>query len=434
MPIKTKAVIIGSGATGLFAARLLHNLTFVHDLSSCNVPDFHHLTHQASILNHNLPLLFKKRSGKTPSGQWFDSFLYHEAQKNSCLTAQDDSKNQVDWLLLSNQGAGGSWNSYDDNQRTISPYAWMEIPGFPISSYLNKRYASLSTEREKTDALSLRAYFEAYQASLPQKRLHLDHQVLTIDQHNDDWIVTVKHKNKIDIIQTTYLVLAIGQTQPKLLNIPGEQLPFVTHTSAHAIDIMRKLPKQSQILVVGTGLSASDVITQAWQQGHHVSHLVSTQLLEQQSQYTSLSSSRKLMHTGNLQLEYPHQYQVKTAMLYPDHFKHCYTQYKDYHLTELTTQKHSILQHITHSTVSVKIDHAALLLGYQPDYSALPYPLNLRTTQDYDHNTLEVTGYSNLFLAGSCTGDWFQRFFLGHAFYVAETIKAREKNRSVNTN
>ncbi|MBE8215593.1 MAG: NAD(P)-binding domain-containing protein [Endozoicomonadaceae bacterium] len=432
MATDTTAAIIGSGASGLFTAQLLNHLTFVHNLKQCLQPDFHHMLHLDTILNEHLPPIFDKRPGKTSTGQWFDSFLYHHAHKKTCLLPKKDHCRHIDWLLFSNQAAGGSWHTYDINQRTISPYHWMEIPGLPIKKNAIRRYTALTDDREKTDALSLRQYFTQYQAQLPPHRLHFNHEVIEIKHNPPYWMLTVKHHNKISMIRATYLILAIGQTEPTWLNIPGEDLSFVSHTNAQAIQSMKKLKPNSHILVIGTGLSAADTISAAQHYKHHISQIVSHQLLTQQSQYTRSSSSHRLMYIGNLPIEYPHQYHVKTMMLYPEKFKNHYTQYLDYQLVALDKQKIAYLIKENQAIKPIKVDHVAFHLGYQSQRSILPKSIMTDNLNTFDHQTLESTDYPNLFLAGSCTGGWFQRFFLGHAFYIAETIKKREymKNKA----
>ncbi|WP_066015144.1 hypothetical protein [Endozoicomonas atrinae] len=58
------------------------------------------------------------------------------------------------------------------------------------------------------------------------------------------------------------------------------------------------------------------------------------------------------------------------------------------------------------------------------------------TLLDFDAEELEPetmeTQISNLFLVGSCTGEKFQRFSLGHSVSAAETIKDRESRKSRN--
>lgn len=428
-----KTIIIGAGPVGLFTARLLEGLSFIHDLPHCVQSEFHTgIKDRQNISRQDLPVYFDDRRGKTAAGQWFDSFLYQtDNTPAKCLLPVGDKERKVDWLLLSEDPPGGGWTTYHQTQLTISPYNWTGLPDYPIEASSSiKHYRNITQQREKTDAQSLCTYFTDYADRLPKEKIRTGHKVIDARRKDQRWLLTISSPTDTYQVSCTYLVLATGKGKKKKLGIPGEQLPQVTHTTNAGRIAMAHLPALSHILIIGTGLSAADTITHAWSKNHTVTHIVPGKLLDQKEAYDSSSSSRILMGLRHTPQEYPEHCKLIRTMLNPANHKQ-YKQLVDYTLTVINDDGYCSLKNTkTGHITNEQFDLIAISAGSTPDFSFIQ-ELSDFTMKQLNHNTMEVIEHPNLFIAGTCSGDWFQRFVIGHAFSIAETIKQREYGKPV---
>ncbi|KEQ16927.1 NAD(P)-binding domain-containing protein [Endozoicomonas numazuensis] len=420
---KATAVIIGAGPAGLLAASVLEGRTFLH-AQKCSDGMHKHLGERQPIYRTDLPATFEGRRGQTPAGQWFDSFCYDQANNPiHCLTFENNPDRKVDWQLFSSSPAGGSWHRYNNDQLTISPYAWMEIPGLPITDV--KHYECVNPQRTKTDASSLRNYYQNYQQQLPAEAIHIGYTLTSASYKDSLWHLHFSSESHHHNMSCEHLLLAVGKQAPNRLNIQGENGKHVTHSTADSLAAFKKLPPGSNVLIVGTGLSAADTISHAWDHKLKVTHLVPAELIKEKANYKSTSSSKILMILQGLDKEYPRHNRVTGAMLNPASEK-AYEQLIDYKLTKVCSDGSCIVTHSkTQESKKLTPHHVATLTGSHPDFSFIEGQSEHESTLCFDHNTMEVNGFTNLYIAGSCSGDWFQRFILGQSVQAAETIKSK---------
>ena len=433
MPQYVTAIIVGAGPIGLFTASQLNGVEYIHNQAACSEEELHgSVKNNQLIYRTDLPEKFNDRRGKTPSGQWFDSFQYSKDElPANCLGKRVNKSRKVDWLLLSESSAGGGWTNYHKEQLTISPAHWMSLPSEPMERSLHLHGPGQARERMKTDAKSMCRYLASYAEELPRERLFFNHKVISACKKGENWQLRVSSLNGNCTIICKYLVLAVGKGKKNMLGIPGENNVNVVHSTSGILKKINRLTKPSTLLVIGTGLSAADTITHAWRHGITVTHAVPEELIKSRESYDSKSSSKLLMSLLNKEDEYPFHCKVIRAMLNPELYAENYRQLQGYRLIKIGDNNICMLKNIKNGkTVQSSFTHVAVLTGTLADFSFLTLKNNIISDtpmNDVNINTLEISGQKNIFLAGACTGDIFQRFVLGHAVSVAETIKAREE-------
>ena len=433
LPQYVTAIVVGAGPIGLLTASQLNGVEYIHDQAACSEEQLHRsVKNNQLVYRTDLPEKFNDRRGRTPSGQWFDSFQYNTDELSAtCLNKRIDNSRKVDWLLLSESSAGGGWTNYHDEQLTISPAHWMSMPSEPMEQSMYLHDSKLAQERIKTNAKFMCRYLESYAEQLPQERLFFNHKVISACKKGKNWQLQVSSSKGSYNITCKYLVLAIGKGKKNMLGIPGENNINVAHSTNEILKEMKKVTKPSSLLVIGTGLSAADTITHAWKRGITVTHSVPEELIESREGYDSKSSSKLLMSLLNKEHEFPLHCRVIKAMLNPELHTENYRQLKDYRLINIDEKNICTLKNLKNDRIiKSEFTHIAILTGTLADFSFLTLKnkiISERPMHDVDKNTLEISEQENIFLAGSCTGDVFQRFVLGHATSVAETIKAREE-------
>ena len=95
--------------------------------------------------------------------------------------------------------------------------------------------------------------------------VHSHHKVTDIRRYNDIFNIYVEHQENISISKVSFVVLATGtQSQPKKLNIVGEDLPQVKHNLYTPKEYLN-----NRVVVVGGGSSALEAVLNLVQQGTH---------------------------------------------------------------------------------------------------------------------------------------------------------------------
>ncbi len=429
----TTVTVVGSGAVGMLTMHLLQGNRFI---SRCDDPSHAHIKTE-----HKNKSIYDREAwgqevtgarGKTSAGQNLDVFRYTTtlpAESLDCLSLVKDGP-EVDCVMISNNPPGGSWHKYDEDQKTISPWSWMFLPGFPEGDQQDFNLFLPDSGREdrmKTDAGSLRHYFQKCSQQLPTDKIFDNHQVTRAEIIPQGWKLTVQGLKGNMTVETKFLVLAVGMTKPREVGFEGENSVRVSHSTAEAVEKMSKLDEQSEVLVVGTGLSAADTINRAWDAGMRVTHLVPEELLQQRGRYKSRGSTAILMSLSGRNSEYPQHCQVIDAMTNASGQSDSYTRLTDYRLKKLSGDGTASLMHDINPTLIEQFDHVAVLCGSMPDFSFLRNEQDEELLQTgkpiVDPGTMRIDGISNLYIAGSCSGDPFQRFVLGHAVAVVEDIK-----------
>ena len=425
------AIVVGGGVTALSTARQLNGLEYTHTPDSCQLKERHAaIAHGQRIYQDQLPDDLSTCRGSTPSGCWFDSFRHTTLDEAvNCLAWQENNARAVDWILISKSKAGGSWNSYDPNQKTISPDTWMALPDAPIDGNNQNLTRHNTPHFAKTDAASLCRYYQDYANNhLPQERMFFNRTVTTAYPKENLWHVELDDQTQVSC---QYLILANGRMMPKSLKINGENNnPNVSHTTAQAIQNISHLKPGDSILVIGTGLSAADTMMDAMRRKLKVTHILPREHTRLEAKYRPNQSYNPMK---SLSPESYKEHHALAELISGKAESEHYQQLINHQLLEIRNDT-CILRTGKEEEITQKFDHYAILIGSAPDFSFMKNANG--TLLDFDAEELEPetmeTQISNLFLAGSCTGEKFQRFSLGHSVSVAETIKDRESKKSRN--
>ncbi|GAB4281829.1 MAG: NAD(P)-binding domain-containing protein [Candidatus Promineifilaceae bacterium] len=96
--------------------------------------------------------------------------------------------------------------------------------------------------------------------------VHLYHPVKHIEKRNDNFVLRIDTRIGEKIVQAEQVVLATGgMASPRMLNIPGEDLPHVTHYFQGPHPYFRQ-----RLLVVGGRNSAVEAALRCWRVGAQV--------------------------------------------------------------------------------------------------------------------------------------------------------------------
>jgi thioredoxin reductase len=188
----------------------------------------------------------------------------------------------VDWLMLSNEPAGGLWNYVPRNQLTLSPAHWMELAPYPMDDFFRDSGRDLDPNDliEKKDLVPY--YHRFARVTGLNGRMRLDQQVVSIAPGDDSRRFAISAKSatgggRLDY-SADFLVFAVGpRAELRRLEIPGEDSGYVSHHYDHWDDYPGE-----RVMVVGGGRSADWAATELHDAGRHVTYVMrgreSTQL------------------------------------------------------------------------------------------------------------------------------------------------------------
>ncbi len=426
-------VVIGSGPVGLLAARQLEGMEFVHNRTCCRVDAHRHLTQEARIYEEPLKDVSDIRSrGKTIAGRWFDRFSYGAEGEEPCLAWRNNPDRKVDWLLFSNNPPGGSWNQFHPQQLTVSPYEWMSMPDASMPDWASRLNPSIKDTHllegvkcTRTNAFALCEFYRKYaHQHLPAERLHFNHWVSQIEREDNGlWQVVVVNQTRgtSEAFLCSNLVVATGKTHERTLGLVGERnLQSVVHNSRAARERLETLPSGSQILVVGRGLSAVDVVNEAWRKKIHVTHLIRDQ--EPNSSYRVLTAMKDRPR------DFATHFHYLDVVEKPELEPNLYTQLKGRTLDAIKDGNCGVSICRFSQQESPQAFHmTAILAGTEADLSFLPEALRADIVEGLNPHTMEAF-CGNLFFTGRVAGENFQRFGYGHTVAATETIKNREQD------
>ncbi|CAM3788688.1 NAD(P)-binding domain-containing protein [Parendozoicomonas haliclonae] len=444
-PPRVTAVVVGKGPIGLFCHEQLQGLEFVHS-GSCAVP-FHSWIERGQRLYQTevFDAMELTKRGLYYCGNWFDSFCFSEFNEPSlCLLPQRNEDRKVDTLLIGLTPVGGSWTSYHSEQKTVSPLTYVGLPHHSIVSwYQNKKLGyDPQKKREKISAPDLCQYYrECYPAS---ESGSLNARVCRATRlRNEEWLLDLSLAQPSgevisQQVQCRYLVMACGKNNPRFLGIPGEKDNSVVHTSRDAREWLLKADKPLQVLVIGKGLSAVDVISCAMNAKlqHQVTHVIPPAGSYPKRMHSSSGVLDRIKDQGD---EYPDHAKVWQYIHYPEAAPPGYRQMRDVRLQSIQEQEHT-LRMASGEESTEQFDLTAILIGSDSDFPELYLQQDFgdqllrddmqAVSEELDICTMESL-HKNLFFIGMCTGEPFQRFGNGHGMAVAETIKTREYDQPV---
>jgi len=168
--------------------------------------------------------------------------------------ALECQKNNLDYVVLEKGALVNSLYNYPLNMTFFSTSEKLEIGGIPFISNNPKPHRDEALEYYRRVAKSF------------ELNIHLYEKVLSVEK-KDDFFHIESNKNQY---AAKNIIIATGFYDiPNLLNVPGEQLPKVSHyfKEAHPY-VMQKT------MVVGASNSAVDAALEIWQKGGDVTMIV----------------------------------------------------------------------------------------------------------------------------------------------------------------
>lgn len=322
MPAIYDAIVIGAGPSGLGASLSLSgyspyyaaNCALASSALKDRLAPHKHDAARTPLTNDLVrsiaPQQLQGRS-HNPLALFFDGLQHPGVDSGwrgapSCLELRRDGANEpLSHLVLDANPAGGAWHTMHESTLTLSPGPWMELPNYPLSTFLMERSAEDGTRMDANAARAAAAMRQPRR--LVAEYLKRAAEALDIASHHRPWrvtrvewspttsnnlsadgsaggagaaatatpttgglwtVVTDGAPPEATPLLARNLVLATGTYGiPTRLNIEGEDLPIVAHRCA-------QLPSTAQtVLVVGAGLSAADCIVHSLRQGRTVLHV-----------------------------------------------------------------------------------------------------------------------------------------------------------------
>lgn len=277
MPIEHRTVIIvGGGPAGLAFTAVLggwHPYYKDSALFQTRYPQLHDMlqAHTGSLLNLNFESVV--RNGIQPSDMF--RLLHHPGKKFRGLEEiayTFQKQKAIDYLLITQENIGGLWNTVPRNLLTLSPGQWMEFGYYPLAQHIQEQNIDLDV-----NDLIIKHDLISYYHTIPkrfeqQDHIHTEEKVTRIEPHEKGFLVSSQDVHGETTHQYTckYLIYAVGQRcHLRQLNVPGENLPFVSNHYEHFSDF----PGQN-IIVVGGGRSADWAATELHDAGRTVHYIM----------------------------------------------------------------------------------------------------------------------------------------------------------------
>lgn len=300
--------------------------------------------------------------------------------------ALECEKRNWDYLVLEKGALTNSLFNYPKNMTFFSTSEKLEIDDIP--------FISNNPKPRRDEAL------EYYRRVATSNRLniHLYEEVISINKNADRFNVTSTKSE----YQADKVIIASGFYDiPKLLNVPGENLPKVTHyyNEAHPYAVQN-------VVVVGASNSAVDAALEIWRKGGKVTMVIRGSEIGDRVKYWVKPDIINRITEGSI------------------------TAYFDSEIVGITEKDITITT--PNGNITLPNDFVVALTGYQPNFkfltdSGIQLSDDAACLPQYDQDTME-TNIPGLYLAGVICGGmethkWFIENSRIHAKLIAEHIE-----------
>jgi len=295
--------------------------------------------------------------------------------------ALEAKKAGIDYVVLEKGCLVNSIYNYPVNMTFFSTSERLEIGGIP--------FVSNNAKPTRNEALE---YYRRVAVS-NQLNIHLFEAVKEVKRDNDRFTVVTASKT----YNATHIIIATGFYDiPYLLNVPGEDLPKVTHyyKDPHFYAFQK-------VLVVGAQNSAVDAALETWRKGAEVTMVVRQEDIGERVKYWVRPDIINRIKEGS----------VKAF----------------YHASVLAIREHEVDIQTPEGMITIPNDWVIALTGYQPNLDFLSR-MGIQLSDDevrkptYDELTHE-TNVPNVYLAGViCGGMNTHRLFIENSREHAEHI------------
>jgi len=442
-------VIVGNGPSAIILSHFLSGYWPYYNGQSINHP----------VLEERLKCCSQKKSLIFEDLEWLSDGLYdsrtvnpvsilfdHLLHPNADLLARDDTaitwryhpEKAISHIVLGLGPAGGSWHRMANTQLTVSLSHWLELPGMTFSSWLKRNEKEVTNipnltrvpgvHHARTNATYLGMYYSDYVEEMDLSQNFLNNvfveSIMKVDDEN-------AFRYKLEGVQYTgggntdpvgftakNVVLACGaNSKPRMLGIPGESNPFVTHS----LPDPEMLHKCCPVVVVGCGLTALDAVLALINREIPVVHVFRRDAKDQQLIVNQLSSA------------YADYIQLKPYMIGRQVHKF-YTPYPKHNLVEILSNKQVVIEHVSkNNPITLTVSKVIVQIGSVPDLSIVKGFDDLLEEPDRDfsikENPIEVNMYTHesmrypgLYALGPLVGDNFVRFISGGALAITHGL------------
>ncbi|KAL3216354.1 hypothetical protein MRX96_033107 [Rhipicephalus microplus] len=365
-----------------------------------------------SLVEQDLSSLSSGLEGRScnPVSLLLDTLCHPDADlgsdEPSTLSWVHDSSKALDHVVIGSGPPGGSWQRMDGGILTISLGSWMELPDLTFKEWDSSKPLPSQGSPQLPKPRSVRPY----KSEDDPKGGHL-------------WEVkgVNKQAGAAFCYVTPHVVLAAGHyDSPRRLNIPGEDLPFVSHDLGR-LEVLLRDTKSSikKLAVVGSGLSAADAVIAARFHGVDVCHVFRKKVDDPDLVFNQLPRSM-----------YPEYHKVHQMMSSAEH----YPGYKAYaHCQVRCIHSDGRIELDSHSDIR-DVSHVLVLIGSHPNLDFLPLagtqlglvaglPVDCRANPIQIHQyTHETEALEGIYALGPLVGDNFVRFLQGGALAVTAHI------------
>ncbi|MBI4553872.1 MAG: NAD(P)-binding domain-containing protein [Candidatus Latescibacteria bacterium] len=325
--------------------------------------------HPGSLLALDFPALV--RTGVSPVDLF--RLLHHPSQRFQGLDQiglDFRPAEPLDYLLLSREPAGGLWNNVPANLLTLSPGHWMELAFYPLAQY------AAETDRPfDMNALICKRDLIDYYHRIPERfgqttRMRTDEEVIRIEPDAKGFLVTSRQMQTGEERRYTSrsLLYAVGQRCIlRRLNVPGEDLPFVTNQ----YDRPEDFPGE-RVAVIGGGRSSDWAATELYDAGKQVSYVMRQ---NEEHHWRLISDSRDGL-----------PYYARMADIIESRDRRFETLYGS-HVRQIdggTTGGRVLVSHNGHAR-TLDVDHVVIEIGGIVDYSPFQGFPPLQLVEKYDN-------------------------------------------------
>lgn len=298
--------------------------------------------------------------------------------------AIEAEKNNIPYVVIEKGTLVDSLYNFPTNMHFFSTSALLEIGGVPFISHSEK-----PTRREALE------YFRRVQEAW-NLNIRYYEEVTDVKDQEDYFEVTTNRGE----FHCKYVVAATGfYGKPKLMNVPGEDLPKVKHYYREAHPYLGQ-----KVLVVGAANSACDVALELYYKGAEVTMVIRGEEINPRVKYWIKPNIENRIKEGSIKA----------------YFKSEVIKIEEDRVLIATPEGERVIPN----------DYVLAMTGYTPDFEFLEKIGVRRNPEDpglpvVDENTLE-TNVPGLFLAGVIVaGEYTSKLFIENARVHAELLVKR---------
>ncbi len=305
--------------------------------------------------------------------------------------ALECKKRNWDYLIIEKGALTNSLFNYPKNMTFFSTSEKLEIDAIP--------FISNNPKPNRDEALE---YYRRVTTS-NQLSINLYENVVSVEKTSEAFNITTSKNN----YSARHVIICTGFYDiPKLLNVPGESLPKVTHYYKEAHNY-----SMQDVIVVGASNSAVDAALEIWRKGGRVTMVVRGGAIGERVKYWVRPDIINRIEEGSIKA------------------------YFNSEIAEIKSKK--VIIKTQNGTVAIPNDFVVALTGYLPNFGLLA-SCGITVSDDgkriptYNSDTME-TNVENLYLAGVICGGkethkWFIENSRIHAKRIAQHIETKIGN------